>query len=286
MPPILWSHRLRGAACGLVLARESGHVLAWDGNRWLVLLNRRGEVQGQAQLGADVVTGAIAEDGSGLAVADNRGQVSWRARDLSERWSRPLPQQPTALAIDPLGRGLAVADAGSRVYFFDADGHALGQPTESPRPLVHMVFAPSAPLLLAASDFGLVAVLEPRSGRWLWQDAPVTHLGALDVGDGPVAAVSCFSEGVRRYGLGGRPLTTLATPEPCRLVAMTYDGQTLLTGGVFGALHVLDGDGAVRHQHHFNQPAVALAMAPLGEWAALALADGLILGLDLAAALK
>ena len=122
MPPLLWSHRLRGAACGLALARESGHVLAWDSNHWLVLLNRRGEVQGQAQFGAGIVAGAVAADGSAVAVADDRGQVSWLARDLAQRWCRPLPHQPTALAVEPLGRGLVAAGAGSRLHFFDAGG--------------------------------------------------------------------------------------------------------------------------------------------------------------------
>src|SRR5689334_5466467 len=128
MPPLLWSHRLRGAAGGLALARESGHVLAWDRNHWLVLLNRRGEVQAQARLDAGVVAGGIAEDGSALAVADDRGQVAWLNRDLSPRWRRPLSHQPTALAADPFGRGLAVADANCRLHFFDAAGQSSGQP--------------------------------------------------------------------------------------------------------------------------------------------------------------
>jgi hypothetical protein len=281
MPPLLWSHRLRGAAGGLALARESGHVLAWDANHWLVLLNRRGELQAQTRLDAGCVAGCLAEDGSTLAVADDRGQVAWLDRDLSPRWRRPLPHQPTALATDPLGRGLAVADAAGRLHFFDPAGHALGPPLATPRPLVHLQFAPSAPTLLAAADFGLVTALDPRSGRWLWQDVPVVHLGALAVSDGPTLAVGCFSEGVRRYGPTGQHLPTIATPEPCRFVGVTFDGRFLLSGGVFGAVHVLNAEGAVFFEHHFNQPPVALALAPLGDWAALALADGLVLGLDL-----
>src|SRR5207248_11415913 len=176
--------------------RESGHVLAWDASHWLVLLNRRGEVQAQSCLDAGIVAADIAEDGSAVAVADDRGQVSWLSRDLSPRWRVPLAQQPSALAMDTLGRGLSAADARGQLHLFDAAGRPVGPPRQTSRPLLHLLFALTAPTLLVASDFGLVAALDVRSGQWLWQDVPVVHLGALAAGDGPTAAVSCFSEGI------------------------------------------------------------------------------------------
>src|SRR6516164_10376253 len=115
---VLWTHRLGAAAGGLTFARESGHVLVWDAHPWLVLLNHRGELQGQVRLDDPVVAGAAADDGSALAVADDRGQVAWFERDLAPRWRLRLRHRPTALALDPLGRGLAVADAGSRLHWY------------------------------------------------------------------------------------------------------------------------------------------------------------------------
>jgi hypothetical protein len=282
----LWTHRLGAATGGLVLARESGHVLAWDAKHWLVLLNRRGELQAQTRHDAGVVAACVAEDGSALAVADDRGQVAWLARDLSPRWKQPLPHRPTALAMDPLGRGLAAADAGGHVHLFDPGGNLLEPAILAPRPLVHLVIPPAAAFLLAASDFGLVAALDARVGRWTWQDAPVVHLGALAAaGDGHVIAMSCFSEGIRRYNAAGHHLPALPTPEPCRLLAATYTGRHFLTGGVFGAVHGLNAEGAVCGEHRFEQPLAALALAPRGDWAAVALADGQVLGLDVGEAL-
>jgi hypothetical protein len=294
----LWTHRLASAAGGLALARESGHVLAWDAQQWLVLLNRRGELQSQTHLDTGVVAAGIAEDGSGLAVADDRGQVTWLARDLSPRWRHTLPPtrcagtpavgapRPTALAVDPLGRGLAVADAGCKLHFFDRFGHPVEPTATSSRPLVHLLIPPAAPFVLAAADFGLIAALDARAGRWTWQDAPVVHLGALAAaGDGHMVAVSCFSEGIRRYDAAGHPAPALPTPEPCRLLAATYNGRRYLAGSIFGAVHGLDAEGAVRCEHRFEQPVVALALAPLGDWAAVALADGRVVGLDMGGAL-
>jgi hypothetical protein len=283
---IVWSHRLRGAGGGLVLARESGHVLTWDTNHWLCLLNRRGEVQSQTRFDAGIVAGCIAEDGAASAVADDRGRVSWLTRELIPRWRHSLPHQPTALATDALGRGLTVADARGGLHFFDVGGRPCGPPLESPRPLAQIHFAPTAPILFGAAVFGLTAALDCRSGQWLWKDVPIVHLGTMAITDGPTVAVACYSEGVRRYDSAGRRLASLTMPEPCRFTAATYDGRFFLAGGVYGAVHGLDADGRIAFSHHFSQPLVSLALAPLGDWATLALSDGLVVGLDLAGVMR
>ena len=195
---ILWTHRLHAAAGGLVLARESGHVLTWDANRWLFLLNRRGQVQSQVRYDAGIVAGCIAEDGSALAVADDRHQIAWLTGELRPRWRHTLPHQPTALATDTLGRGLAVADARARLHFFDAGGRPCGRPVESPRPLAQMHFAPTAPNRIGAAAFGLAAALDCNSGQWLWKDVPIVHLGAMAVTDGPTLALFLRAR-LRRY---------------------------------------------------------------------------------------
>jgi hypothetical protein len=246
------------------------------------LLNRRGQIQSQVRFDADIVAGCIAEDGSALAIADDRGRVSWLTRDLTPRWRHTHPHRPTALATDALGRGLAVADARGGLHFFDAGGRPCGRSLESPRPLAQMHFAPMAPILFGAAAFGLAAGLDCNSGQWLWMDVPIVHLGTMAVIDGPTMAMGCYSEGVRRYDATGRRLASLTTPEPCRFIAATYDGRFFLAGGVFGAVHGLDADGGVSFTHHFSQPLVSLALAPLGDWATLALSDGLVVGLDLA----
>jgi hypothetical protein len=276
-----WTYRLGAVAGGLAFARESGHVLAWDAHPWLVLLNRRGELQGQVQLEAPVVAGAISEDGSVLAVADDRGQVSWLTRDLASRWRLRLPQRPTALALDALGRGLAVGDAASRLHLFDAAGNPLRPPIAVPRPFMHILIPPAAPLLFAASDFGLIGALDSL-GRWLWQDVPVVHLGSLACsGDGRTLAVSCFSEGVRRYDAAGHGLPALPTPEPCRLVALTYGGGRALVAGVFGGVHGLDAAGKILWEHRTDQPVVGIGLAPQCDQAVIALADGRVMLFDL-----
>jgi hypothetical protein len=285
MVSTLWTHRLGATGGGLAFAAETGQVLAWDAHPWLVLLNHRGHLQGQLRLNAPVVAGAIAVDGSALAVADDRGQVAWLGRDLTVRWRKRLTQRPTAVALDPLGRVLAAADAAGRLHLLDSSGNALRPPVETVRPVVHLFFAAARAAVVAAADFGLVGELDPF-GRWLWQDVPVVHLGGLACsGDGRVVAVSCFSEGVRRYDPAGRPLPAVPTPEPCRLVSSNYAGNKWLTAGVFGGVHGLDAAGNVRAEERYDQPIIGLGLTPLGDRSVVALADGRVTAIDLGDAL-
>src|SRR5437660_1343025 len=135
----LWTYRLPATPGGVVLARESGHVLTWDLNRWLVLLGRHGKLQAQTRLEAGLVAAALT----------------------------------------------------------------------------------------------------------------------------------------------GQSLPAVPTPEPCRFVAATYAGDRFLVGGVFGGVHLLAADGSVLAAEKMGQPVGGLALAPRGDSAVVALADGRVVALAL-----
>ena len=108
-----WTHALANPARGLALAREKGWVLAWDNQDWLYLLNQAGERQAQMHAPGKLVAAACADDGSAYVAVGARGEIWWLAPDLHSRWERSVPHPVTALALDPFGQYLAVADAGS-----------------------------------------------------------------------------------------------------------------------------------------------------------------------------
>src|SRR5215510_7525945 len=104
MPSQLWTHSLAATPGGVALARESGHVLAWDQNCWLVLLGRNGRLQARTRSEAGIAAATISDDGTAIADADDRGAVTWRTPDLAARWRHRLDHRPTAIALDALGR--------------------------------------------------------------------------------------------------------------------------------------------------------------------------------------
>jgi hypothetical protein len=73
----------------------------------------------------------------------------------------------------------------------------------------------------------------------------------------------------------------VTTKEPCRLAALSFDGRLALVAGRANRLLLLDTHGKVHGIHLLERPAVGLALAALGDRAAVALADGGVLVLDL-----
>jgi hypothetical protein len=232
------------------------------------------------------VAAAISDDGSAVATVEEQS-IEWLRRDFSPRWRRPSVPKPTSLALDSHGRCLAVADSGNRLQLYDKGGRPIGEPLSTPRPLYHLHFLAAEPYLVGAADFGMLLAVDLRSRQWLWQDSPVIHLGDLTAsGRGGTIALGCFSEGVRRYDLAGKQRPPLATPEPCRYAAITYDGRRLLVGTIFGLVCAMDDDGGQRFEQRFDQPLIGLGLTALGDAGVIALAHGRVVVLDFSEELK
>jgi len=265
---------------GLAQAREKGCLLAWDAHDRLYLLNPVGKLQGQARAPGRLAVAACADDGSAYVAAGSQGEVWWLGADLTISWQRAMPQPAVAAALDAFGQYAAVADAGGHLHVFDRLGRLAWQ-IQSPRPLHHLVFVPAAPYLVGCADYGLVACFD-HQGQWVWREGLVAHVGALAVdGYGEQIVLACFSEGLLRFSLAGAKQPRQAVPEPCRLAAISFDGQYTVVVGVSRRLHVLDALGRGVSSHELDLPPVALAVSALGDTATVALPDGSLVGLDL-----
>jgi hypothetical protein len=264
----------------VALAREKGWVLAWDENQWLYLLDRNGHRQAQRRLSASMTEACAAADGSSYAAVGAKGEVWWLAPDLMPRWEKTVPHRALAVALDPHGQYLAVADARGALHMFDRHGGAVSR-AKSPRSLVHLAFIPELPLLIGCADYGLLAAYD-LNGIRMWLDGPVAHLGSLAVsGDGEQIVLACYTEGLRRYSPKGRNLGRVPLAEPCSLATLTYDGQAMLVAGLANHLLRLDREGQPVCSYPLEKPAVALAFGALGEEAFVGCAGGPLVALDL-----
>ena len=277
---VAWTHALANPTRGLALAREKGWVLVWDNQDWLYLLNQAGERQAQMHAPGKLVAAACADDGSAYVAVGAGGEIWWLAPDLSSRWERSVPHPATALALDPLGQYLAVADAGSNVSLFDCQGSA-GVRFQSPRSLHHLAFVPTAPFILAGSDYGLAACFDLK-GKLVWRDGLVAHIGSLTAsGSGQSVILACFTEGLQRYSLAGKNLGRQSLTEPCRSAVLTYDGSHLLVAGIGPRLHWTDAEYKILSTHALQKPAAAVGLTPLGDRAVIAGTDGFLVGIEL-----
>jgi hypothetical protein len=265
----------------MCLAREREAILARDGQDGLILFNHAGVIQAQRPSPIPVAAVCCADDGSAYAVGGSLTPgVCWLEPDLSPRWQRPLPQRVTAMALEPLGRYVAVSDAGCTLYLLDRRGHTAWQAT-TPRPLAHLAFVPEKPLLVGAADFGLV-VCFGAAGECVWRDGLVAHVGSLAVsGDGEWVLLACFSDGLYGYGSAGAPPQRIPLETACHLAALSFAGDCLLTGDRDNRVRLRGSDGTLRDQITLESPLQALALGALGEYGVVGLADGMIVRLEL-----
>jgi hypothetical protein len=276
---LTWAQDLGVRPRGLALAREKGWILAWDEKDRLHLFDRKGARQAQKHI-PPMLTATCADDASAYAATGSRGQVWWLAPDLTVRWEQTLAHRLVTAALDPFGQYLALADGHGNVYVLDRHGRPVSQ-FQSQRPLHHLAFVPAAPFLIGSADYGLVTCFE-LTGRCVWRDGLVAHIGSLAVSsDGSQIMLACFTEGVQRYNLAGKNKGRLHLSEPCRLVTLSFAGSLLLVAGLSHRILLHDRKGRVLCDHELSKPAVGLALTALGDRAVAALADGRLVGLDL-----
>ena len=255
-------------------------LLTWDDRGQLHLLNRHGQREGQARL-EGLTAASLSDDGTACAGTAVDGRVWWLTPDLAPQWQRTMPGGGRALALDAFGQYLAVGGTRGEVRLFDRHGRTVWTAT-APRPLSHLAFVPTAPLLVGAADFGLVVCFDMQ-GQLTWRDGLVAHVGGLAVNpDGSVMVLACFGQGLIRYGSTGQKLGALPFHEPCRLVASTFDGRCLLSANLVHRLFVLTADGQVLSSQSLGQPLAGLAFSALGEHAFAALTGGAVLAFDVA----
>jgi hypothetical protein len=276
---VVWSQKLGAGSRGLSLAREKGWLLAWDQANWLHLFNHAGERQGQVKPPGTLKAAASADDGSAHVAVGSQGELCWLAPDLAIRWQRTLPHSNMAVAVDPFGQYVAVADRRGNVHFLSKFGESVGR-FRSPRPLHHLAFVPAAPVLVGTADYGLVTCFD-MSGTCRWRDGLVAHAGALAVsGDGADILVACFSEGIQRYDLTGKNNGRRPVAESCRLVSVAFDGTWTLAAGLSTQLMLLDHAGALQAEHALEQPIIDIALSALGDRCHAALVDGAVVCLS------
>lgn len=266
---------------GLSLARERECVLTWDGQDGLSLFDRGGRTQARGSSPLPVAAASIAEDGSVCAIGSARTPaVCLLAPDLTPRWRHPLPRPVTALALQPLGHYLAVADADCTLRLLNRRGQQVWQ-AMTPRPLCHLAFVPEKPLLIGTADFGLVVCFN-SAGECLWRDGLVAHIGSLAVsGDGECVQLACFGDGLYRYSAAGSRPRRLPLEAACHVAALSYSGEVLLTADRGPCVVRRDADGKLRDSFHADGPVVALALGAQGDYGVVGLADGSVLWMDM-----
>src|SRR5271170_2923053 len=104
-PTTAWTVVTDSPLKGLSFAREAGAILAWDEGNQLYLLNARGDTLSTSRVPNRILTGAISDEGSLIALlveAEGAGLVILSA-DFDVLSERPAPSEASFVSIDPHG---------------------------------------------------------------------------------------------------------------------------------------------------------------------------------------
>lgn len=275
-----WSRPTDARLSGLSLAREAGLVFAWDEAQSLYLWDLDGRRRARQAFIQPIAAAGMSDDGSHVVVAGKHGLIWWLNAQLELRFDQALPIHPLALAVESLGRYVAVSDHERHTYLLARSGR-LAATVDTPRPLRFLSFVATQPWFLGAADYGYVACFD-MNGRCLWRDAPVSYIGSLSAdGDGQNVVLACFSNGLLRHHAPGGHGEFLPTFEPCRLATMDFDASLMFLAGEAGSLSLLNRGGEVIASLSIERPAVALALGALGEVGVYGLADGHVALVDI-----
>ncbi len=274
---------------GLALAREAGTILAWDERDRLYLFDLLGQHRSVSQAPGSLITGAISDDGSLIALLGAGSRLWLLDADLGIIADRTAPPDAHCVSIDPHGRYVAVATRLSLTQFFTRHGKQAGR-FETLQALSHVVFVANRPILIGAATYGMIVGLElsPAGGgsrleaEVLWQEALMSNVGRLaTTGDGGVILASCFTHGVQRYDLKGRNEGAYHLGGTASHAVPDYAGRVFAVTTLEGELAVLNSGGNIRWKTVLSRPAIGLETDPLGRFLIYGQATGEITRLDL-----
>lgn len=270
-PSPTWSASVTGAIVSLALARETGFALIRDDGGCLTLISDTGTRQGQYRGQRELTASSCSDDGSAFIAGSKDGELTWLGRDLMPRWQQMLERRIEAVAVDPLGCHVAAA-SGNHLHLFTCQGKPLWK-CETARPLRYLAFVPESAHVVGSADFGLAACFDAR-GEVVWRDGVVVHVGGLAVcGTGATVLLACFSDGLHRYAINRSHPERLSATEPCRVVAVGYDGKSYLTAGMSPTVRLMDSAMAVRRELKLAGPPAAIALSPLADRCVVAVSN-------------
>ena len=290
-PATTWTVVTDSPLKGLSFAREAGAILAWDEGNQLYLLNTSGETLSTSRVPNRIMTAAISDEGSLIAVlveADGAGLLLLSA-DFDILSERAAPSEATFVTIDPHGRYLAVGTRHNALHLINRHGRSAGR-LETMEPLSHLCFVPGRPIMVGAAAFGMLIGIELEPSRSqggldpeiIWQDRLMSNVGRLALdGEASMILASCFTLGIQRFDLTGRNEGSYHLGGTVSHAVPDFPGRTIAAATLEGELVLMNSAGNVRWRTRLARPVIALEIDPLGRFMIYGHATGEIIRHDL-----
>jgi len=279
-PALRWSFTADAPLADLRLARETGEILAADISGSLYLLDRRGRVVSLIRTRHAIQRVAWADTGvAGTAAFDDRTLI-WFDRKLQFDWTRELPDDVQAIAMDPYGTHVAVSMADSSTVVFTSENRKVSR-FETVRPLRYLQLVANQTHLFGAAEHGLVGRYTIK-GETVWSEKLWSNVGDLTAtGDGRTMFLAGFAHGVQPYdGEEGTSQGAYLTEGSVSLVACGYGKKQIVAATLERHLFALNEAGDLIWNLTLPEDLTRILMSPLGDWIVLGFTSGRIMRLD------
>lgn len=279
-PALRWSFTADAPLTDLKLARETGEVLVADASGGLYLLDRRGRVISLIRTRHAIQRVAWADTGDGGAIACDDRTIAWLDRKLQFGWTREVPDDILAIAIDPHGTHLAISMADGVTMTVTSTNRKVSR-FETVRPLRYLQLLASDTQLMGAAEHGLVGRYSLQ-GETIWAEKLWSNVGDLACsGDGRHLFLAGFAHGVQSYeGNEGSSQGAFVTEGTVSLVSCGYAKRQLVAATLERHLFAMSDGGELAWNLTLPEDLSRVLMSPLGDWIILGFASGRILRLD------
>ena len=279
-PTLRWSFTVDAPLIDIRLGRETGEVIAADAAGVLYLLDRRGRVQSQSRTRHQFQRVAWSDNGTVGAAAFDNVMVGWFDRKLQFSWTREMPDQVTAISVDPHGTHVAVAMANGVNMVLSAENKKYSR-FETVRPLSHLQLLATAREMLAAAEHGLVGRYA-LSGNIVWTEKVWSNVGDMAAtADGRNVFLAGFTHGAQLFdGDDGTSRGSFVSDGTVSLLACGFAKKHLVVSTLERQLFYINDDGALLWHLSVPEDITRLLMSPLGDWIICGFASGRIVRLD------
>ena len=279
-PTLRWSFTVDAPLIDIRLGRETGEVIAADADGVLSLLDRRGRVQSQSRTRHQYQRVAWSDNGTAGAAAYDNVMVGWFDRKLQFAWTREMPDEVTAISIDPHGTHLAIAMANGVNMVVSAENKKYSR-FESVRPLRYIQLLPTSRELIGAADHGLVGRYA-LTGNIVWTEKAWSNVGDMAAtADGRHVFLAGFTHGAQLFdGQAGKSRGSFVSDGTVNLIACGFTKKHLVVSTLERQLFFINDDGGLLWHLAPPEDITRVLMSPLGDWIICGFASGRIIRLD------
>ena len=274
-PRVLWSVALEAPLVDMCLCHESGATMATDEAGGLYRIDRNGSIVDLSRSYSDTRFVDWSHIGTQGAIAC-RDTLYWLDGQLQQQWTRTIPDEITALAVDSHGHYVAVSDKSGSTWIFRGDKQEVFE-VETLRPIHQLGFLPLRPQLIAVADQGLACALDmqgdPAWSHELWMNA-----GDLSFsGDGSSVFIAGYQHGIQILDDQGEQSGGYVLEGSCHRVSTGFRGQRLAAATLERQVCWLNAEGDLIWDATSPDDICSLNCQPLADGFVCGLAVGRIL---------